>query len=764
MTRQCAALVLLLIALHVTSAPAQQPRPYQGMRLAEALQYLQARGLRIIFSSALVPADLRVFAEPRATTPRRQLEELVAPHGLAVREGPGRTLQIVRAPAPRRQTQENRDRGEGQVADTRDAAPLVRYRDFVTVTDALPVRIDAGVASEMSLERDEFARLHGAIAEDPLRVVQSFPGVAAVDDFGSDFTIRGSPFRHVDLVVDGVSTPWLRHTTFGRGASGSLTMLSGLVIERATLRTGAYPRRHGDRLGSQLELSLRQGSRQEFVFHGTAGSTHAAIAAEGPLGRGGPATAARGSWLVSARRSYLEWPPERAASSRSPFGFSDAVTTLAFDVTPNQQLAVMAIAGTSSVDEDEETLAPSDLADGATQASAISVSWQSTLGSSAVIRQQGSIVTQRFWNRELNGRERDGGTNQAVAYRAELARAVGGGILEVKALVERATARERSATPDRKPFEASSWQRSGFAHFTWPATPSITLSPGVRVTWSTLASRPVVSRWLLGEWSFRRDWSVIGSIGASRQLPELRHVHGNGGSTELRPERASHAEVGIEQRPSDRLRWQLSLFSRWEADVLRPPDPYPRLVGDAFVWHAVGERYSSALSGASHGVELLVSRRSPGRLSGWASYAYGRTRHRDPLREESFWADFDQRHTFNVFAQYRVTPATSAGATLRAGSGFPLRGYFAGSSEHLSVGTARNAARLPPYVRLDLRADRRFHAFGRSLVTFVEAVNALNRVNVGLADGSIDPGTGEATGFTEPLLRRRISAGIVFEF
>jgi hypothetical protein len=763
MTPRRVALLLLLIALHATSAQAQEPRPYQGMRLAEALQQLQARGLRIVFSSALVPADLRVLAEPRAATPRRQLDELVAPHGLAVREGPGRTLQIVRAPAPRRQTQDNRDPSEGPGADSRDAGPLVRYRDFVTVTDALPVRIDAGVASEVSFERDDFARLHGAIAEDPLRIVQSFPGVAAVDDFGNDFTVRGSPFRHVDLVVDGVSTPWLRHTAFGRGAAGSLTMLSGLVIERATLRTGAYPRRHGDRLGSQLELSLRQGSRQEFVFHGTAGSTHAVIAAEGPLGRGGPATA-RGSWLVSARRSYLEWPPERAASSRSPFGFSDAVTTLGFDLTPNQQLAVMAIAGTSSVDEDEETLAPSDLADGATQASAISVSWQSTLGSALVIRQQGSIVAQRFWNRELNGRERDGGTNQAVAYRAEVSRAVGRGVLEVKALVELATARERSATPGQIAFEASSWQRSGFAHFTWPATPSLTLSPGVRVTWSTLASRPVVSRWLLGEWSFRRDWSVIGSAGASRQLPELRHLHGDRGSAELRPERAAHGEVAIEQRLSDRLRWQLSVFSRREADVLRSPDLHPRLVGDTFVWPAFDERYRSALRGASHGVEVLVSRRNPDGLSGWATYAYGRTRHRDPLRAESFWADFDQRHTFNVFAQYRVTTATSAGATFRAGSGFPVRGYFAGSPERLSVGTARNEARLPPYVRLDLRADRRFHAFGRSFVMFVEAVNALNRVNVGLADGSIDPATGAATGFTEPLLRRRMSAGIVFEF
>jgi hypothetical protein len=40
----------------------------------------------------------------------------------------------------------------------------------------------------------------------------------------------------------------------------------------------------------------------------------------------------------------------------------------------------------------------------------------------------------------------------------------------------------------------------------------------------------------------------------------------------------------------------------------------------------------------------------------------------------------------------------------------------------------------------------------------------LNRTNLGLADGFIRPGTGEAAGFTEPLIPRFPSAGILIEF
>jgi hypothetical protein len=43
-------------------------------------------------------------------------------------------------------------------------------------------------------------------------------------------------------------------------------------------------------------------------------------------------------------------------------------------------------------------------------------------------------------------------------------------------------------------------------------------------------------------------------------------------------------------------------------------------------------------------------------------------------------------------------------------------------------------------------------------------MNVLNRTHRGLADGFIRTGTGEAAGFTEPLIPRFPSAGILIEF
>lgn len=119
--------ILLLSA----SALAQHPwAKYEGRRLAGALQALQARGLRIVFSTEIVTPDMRVVTEPRATGAREILNEVLAPHGLKAEEGPGSVIQVVRAKPTeaidsRKQPNHGRTAAiRGQVVDAAAHAPL----------------------------------------------------------------------------------------------------------------------------------------------------------------------------------------------------------------------------------------------------------------------------------------------------------------------------------------------------------------------------------------------------------------------------------------------------------------------------------------------------------------------------------------------------------------------------------------------------------------------------------------------------------------
>lgn len=817
------AIVIVLSAVLVSAAePAvAEPQEYLGRSLVEAIRLLQARGLQIVYSSATVTPELRVQVEPRSATARQQLDELLAPHGLRARDGPGGTIQIVRRAPVTALRRADVGSIAGLVVDALTGAPLSgvvvrvdgegrgarsdadgqfllrrihagtrtllastpgyplvsqdvdlgagatvavtvrlppaggRHREYVSVSRPWPYRTDQGVASETSLDRDQFGRMHGSLADDPVRAVHAFPRVTPVDDFRSEFAVRGSPFRHVDFVVDGASTEWLRHTAPSRGATGSLSMLAGQVLEAATLRAGAYPRRHGNRLGPELELTLREGQRSRTGFHAAVGGTTAMFLGEGPLGG-----SERGSWLVALRQSLLEWPSDSEKSSRTAFGFTDGVAKLVYDVRPGQQVALSVLAGTSAIDS-EDNLAPNELGGGRNRTSVVNLSWRSTSGATA-FTQRLYVVRHGFVNQYPTGRDSDSGADEDVVYRADLARPIAGGLLETGGRLRRTAVNDIPRSAAASALAGSAWGQSAYLHFAWNVTPAFTLSPGLRVASSTLPAGHAVSPWLLGEWTFRRGWTLNGSIGASQQLPEIRHVLA-AGSAELRPERARHVDLAIEHRLTSRIRWQATVFGRDEGDILREPGVQPGRVSD-LVLPAAGGRQANTLQGRARGIELLVDRRSSIGLSGWAAYSFGSARYTDAARHESFWGDFDQRHAFSLFAAYRLSRSTGVGATFRAGSNFPIPGYLTARDGRLFVAERRNEVRLPAYARLDVRADREVEYLGRRLTLFVEVLNVTNRANAGLAGGSVDAATGEAIGFTDTLFRRRVSAGIVVEF
>jgi hypothetical protein len=234
---------------------------------------------------------------------------------------------------------------------------------------------------------------------------------------------------------------------------------------------------------------------------------------------------------------------------------------------------------------------------------------------------------------------------------------------------------------------------------------------------------------------------------------------GSAGSLPLRPERATHIDVGIEQRLLGRIRWQATLFDRIEHDILRGPDPGP-LPHATSVDPLVPGTYRNALFGVSRGLELVVSPAHTSRLSGWLSYTYASMQQRDVTTQETFWSAFDRRHTFNAAGMFRIGAQSSAGLVLRAASGVPIPGYFDLRNGALVVGDRLNAVRLPAYVRLDGRVQRHVFSSRHQVTVFAELVNALNRGNEGLAPGVIQAGTGDATGFARPLVPRQVSFGI----
>jgi hypothetical protein len=318
----------------------------EGRQLEEALKDLERRGLRIIYSSETVRSEMRVVAEPRATSLRLVLDELLSPHGLLAREGPGGSLLIVKDPRARAK----RSAAPATppmippsvaTASAIDPVTATRFEETITVTDA-----DSPVAPTgpppLAMRTVDVGNLAGGF-ENIFRTLQALPGVTATEELGSRISVRGgSPDQNL-TVIDGVEVhnPYrLFVPSEDLGIVGLASTFNPETIDSFALYPGAFDVRYGDRLSSLVVVTSRNGSDAEaFQGFGFFSLTDMNVVAEGRLpGR------ADGSWLVTARRTHFNLLAEPAIGMALP-SFQDVQTKLSWRPRPRQRVSLLAMAG-----------------------------------------------------------------------------------------------------------------------------------------------------------------------------------------------------------------------------------------------------------------------------------------------------------------------------------------------------------------------------------------------------------------------------------
>ena len=443
------------------------------------------------------------------------------------------------------------------------------YTDRVTVTaDTVPVA-DQAIPARQVLGSAAMQRVGTVLIDDPFRAVQALPGVAANDDFRSDFSIRGVDFSHLGLSIDGVQTRALLHAFEEADDGGSMALLNSDILDRVTLSIGSYPQRFGDRSGAWLDATMREGSRAATGFRGAVSGTAASMLAEGPLGR-----AAKGSWLASTRYSYIDWLVRRVVPDLDAmFGFGDIQSKAVYDVTPRQRVEVMGIAGRARLDQPEEQ-DPNEVADAADDMALGTVAWRSTIAPSVVLSQRFSAVGHRFSNVNPQSVEIGRGMFRDLSYRSDVLWVPrpaitdrGGRPGAAPALVAEPARIQRHAVQDvaaaqTDDFDESARVTSGFVHSSFAAG-RFTLAPGVRVAHSSMVDETVASPWLQGRWALTGALDVRAGVGLYHQFPDFKEVYGAHAGLNLRPERARHVNLALEHR--------LGASNTLADDALSPP-------------------------------------------------------------------------------------------------------------------------------------------------------------------------------------------------
>ncbi len=637
---------------------------------------------------------------------------------------------------------------------------------------------EPAVPAQQLLNSADLQNLRGLVLDDPVRTLQVLPGVAATDDFTAEFAVRGANFAHIGLAIDGVSSPFLSHTVQGADETGSIGMINSDILENVALFNGSYPQRFGNRTGAQVEMTLREGSRDRAHGRLALSGSSASVVGEGPLGR-------RGAWLLSARKSYLDLLIKQISDQDNfAFGFSDIAGKLTWDLTAKQKLAVSAVVGRSRLSASQLHVGVNNPLVARNDAFLAVAGWHYAPGPRLLLTQRVSVTGSRYYGRSLARVVLDEGKSLTVGWRTDLSFvpssrwSLDAGANASRSHDEIASRRivdPRAPAHLRQDAALDSTLAGAFTEVRWSGPHASLVAAGGRVDHWTGSGGSTASPWLRGQLPLGAGVELVAGTGVYRQFPGFNEIAGLRGAADLVPERAWHADVGVSRRVGALMRAQAVWYQRRGRDGIDLPRDDWQIVDGELSPPLFDTRYVNALTSRASGIELQLQRRSPNGLSGWLTYSYGVARDENRLTGEQYDADFDQRHSLALYAQFRISERTSVAAKFRTSSNFPIAGYVeerAGAADRpvpedaparYAVSAERNGARLPAYARLDVRTTRTF-VFTRSRLTlFVELMNVTGKTNWRAAAGFITP-DGEIHQLVKPLVPFVPSAGMLVEF
>jgi len=628
--------------------------------------------------------------------------------------------------------------------------------------------------ASLVMSGNDVKNLGSVLADDPLRAVQSLPGVSSNNDFDARFSVRGADYNRVGLYLDGVLLHQPFHEIQGNGVSGSGTAFNGDMVEMMDLHEGAYPSRFGDRSAAVLDVETREGNRDKVTFRVAASASNAGVLVEGPFRR----KHNRGSWLVATRKSYLQYILERTFPDTSlVFGLEDVQARLSYDLTAKSSLSLYVLESYSNLDRSASAsrLGVNSVMKGGYHYTLGNLGWRVTPTDKLIVTTHAAWMRER-WNDTdpsalLLGQGLYGewvwNVDATWMWSARTPLQVGWSTRELRDEGNSNQYQSVASKPtvlDR--FNGKSTRTGGYVQQSLIALGGrVHLEAGARWDHDSIDGIPALSPSASASFLLTPYTRLQLGWGQYVQYPELNVLTSPLGSRRMLPQRSNHAIAALEQRIGERTRLRAELYNRADRDLIFQPLFYPRLLPTGKIAAPpLNPPYTNSLRGYSRGAEFFLQRSSANRLTGWVSYAYGHTEDRDGVLGNRFPGDYDQRHTINTYGSVRVKPTVNMSLRWSYGSAFPVPGYLQQIGANYYVTGVRDGLRLPSYQRTDFRINKAWTRDKWKLTLYGEVINLTNRTNfVYDSFNGYNSSTRQAFITLDKMFPILPSAGLVFE-
>ena len=629
-----------------------------------------------------------------------------------------------------------------------EAAPTVR--EVVEVTaDYFSAEEEASVGT-VSFSVEEIRRAPGS-AGDVSRMLQVLPSVGMATDQRNDLIVRGgSPGEHL-TVVDNIEIPNINHFPTQGASGGVIGLLNTDLIADVSFSAGGFGVEHGDRLSSVMVVTQREGNRSEFDAEISTSMAGAGILLEGPLARG------RGSWALSARRSFLELIAGLVGAIGTGGAvprYSDVQGMATVDVGPTHRLQALGLGGFDAIDLSLEDREDSAVVSRARQTIG-GLNWRwlwsgNGYAETSVARTRadyGVHVTEAGENEtrilfDNESREQEVVLRSHWRYRPRAGTALMWGVTARRLSgdfdVFARSDRTRLGTRDEQldvGVSLTGHKAGAFASVEQSVGPRLTATLGGRFDYFTLNRQGAWSPRVGLAYDVDARTTLTAAAGVYRQtLPAWLLVQ-HPDNRRLDNQRANHYVAGVRRRLTPSTLLSVEAYRKDYRGLPFDPDDPTALVVDGFAdfrTPAPGRLVGGGRARA-HGVEGLIRKKLARNVHGLASYAYAVSRYTDGIGIERD-RTFDHRHVASVMVGYRPNDRFEISGRWRYAGGRPYSPFDPVLSAQAGAGVVRreriNAERHTAYHRLDLRFDHRRHYRSVTLVSFFSVLNVYNRDNV----------------------------------
>ncbi|MFA5835098.1 MAG: TonB-dependent receptor [Bacteroidota bacterium] len=621
----------------------------------------------------------------------------------------------------------------------------------VTITAGYFQQNDVQPLSITSFSAEEIRRAPGS-GGDISRVIMTLPSLAKVNDQSNSLIVRGgSPLENA-FYLDGIEIPNINHFPTQGATGGPIGMINVDLIDEVNFYTGGFSAAYGDKLSSILDLKMREGNRNEFDGQFDLSIMGFGGVVEGPIGE-------KGSYLLSARRSYLDYVVKIFDIGTSVVPrYGDIQGKITYDLSQQHKLSLIFINGddhnnpTRSVAEENDMLyyGNQDIYQTA-GGIAWRALWSGNFYSMTTVGYQATIAQEDFFETNTGlPLVRNHSTEASIGIRnsnhlriSESHSLEFGG--EAKQLMQTydnafgaySTAFGDSTTPASIGNNVNEVKIGAFFTYIVRLFEGLTATIGTRADYFSFNDRVTVSPRLSLSYQLNDLTSFKLASGMYYQNMPLSLLVQSAANKSLHDPYAVHYIVGIDHILGEAAKASVEIYQKEYYDFpVDPSDPSLFLVDEIFYRNGLYFHHkplSNDGKARSRGIELTLQKKLAKDFYGIVSATLFRTEYKGA---DDVWRNrvFDNRIILSAEGGYKPNSEWEFSARWIYAGGTPYTPFDLTQSSQLKRGIFNsnkiNGSRYPAYHSMNVRFDKRFHFEHSNLVLYLSAWNVYNQKNV----------------------------------